>query len=144
MADTTIRKTISIDAPAGKVWEVLLEPEFTRKWGGEFMEGCYVESDWSPGSEVIWKDGDGTPFVVGVVDELEPESLLVVRFYDDVSSRPPDPPGDFTETYALSEDGGGTTLSIINEMGHVDRETVSSASLLWDKALLKIKQLSES
>jgi uncharacterized protein YndB with AHSA1/START domain len=144
MEEATVRKSVSIDAAAGKVWEVLLEPRFTKEWGGEFMEGCYVESDWNLGSEVIWKDGDGTPFVSGVVSDIWPESLLIVGFYDDVSSRPPEPPGEFKETYALSEEDGRTILSIIAELGPVDEETFNNASSLWDNALQEIKELSES
>lgn len=144
MDETTIRKTISINAAAGRVWEVLLDPRFTKEWGGEFMAGCYVESDWEHGSEVVWKDKDGTPFVRGVVSDMEPEALLRVAFYDDLDSRPPEPPGEFTETYELSEEDGQTVLSVTTEMGPVDKDTVDKASALWDKAMLKIKQLAES
>jgi len=144
MNESTIRKTISINAESGKVWEVLLDPPFTNEWGGEFLAGCSVESDWEPESEVVWKDKEGTPFARGVVSEIEPAALLRVAFYDDVNTGPPDPPGEFTETYELSEENGQTVLCIATEMGPVDKDTVNKASALWDKAMLKIKQLAES
>ena len=55
----TIEKSIEIDAPIEKVYEVLTNPELVRGWASAFSEGTYAETDWQPGSTVEWKDKSG-------------------------------------------------------------------------------------
>ena len=51
-----------MSSTADKVWNVLVDPELTKKWASHFSEGTYVETDWKKGSLVVWKD---FVFVVG-------------------------------------------------------------------------------
>ena len=44
----TITKTISVQAPAPKVWEVLTSPRFVPEWADAFTPGARAESDWMP------------------------------------------------------------------------------------------------
>lgn len=46
-----ITNSITINAPAEKVWDALVNPEQTKK----YMFGCEAVSDWKPGSELLWK-----------------------------------------------------------------------------------------
>lgn len=53
-----VEKTIEITAPAANVWDVLTTREQTAEWAPEFAGGAkfYIESEWIPGSPVLWKD----------------------------------------------------------------------------------------
>lgn len=43
--------TIDIHAPASRVWNVLVDPEQTKK----YMFGCETASDRKPGSPLLWR-----------------------------------------------------------------------------------------
>jgi uncharacterized protein YndB with AHSA1/START domain len=43
--------SISINAPAGKVWDALTNPEVIK----QYMFGTDVISDWKEGSPIAWK-----------------------------------------------------------------------------------------
>jgi len=50
-----VNKTIEINAPASKVWNVLTRREYTDQWALEFTGGVefHIESDWKLGSTVL-------------------------------------------------------------------------------------------
>jgi uncharacterized protein YndB with AHSA1/START domain len=137
----TIEKTIEIDAPIEKVYEVLVNPQYTRAWGNAFSAGAYVESDWKPGSEVVWKDKDGNVGAKGLVVENEPMRRITVAFYDDVNEKPPAQPGQYKEVYSVQTSRHQSRLEIVAS-GLPDSDVVIH-SPLWDKALLMIKELAE-
>jgi uncharacterized protein YndB with AHSA1/START domain len=137
----TIEKTIEIDAPIEKVYEVLVNPQFTRAWGNAFSEGAHVESDWKPGSEVVWKDKDGNVGAKGIVIENEPSRRIAVAFYDDVNAKPPTAPGQYKEVYMVQPNQNQSQLKV--EAGALPESDIKSHSPLWDKALQVIKELAE-
>lgn len=136
-----IKQIIEVNAPALKVWDILLKPEFTSQWASTFGEGVYVETDWSSGSEVNWKDKEGNTGAKGIVEINDKPRLLKVRFFDDVNSSKQEPLGEYVETYTLTEEGGKTT--IINESGPLAVKYISMHGPLWTKALEKMKELAE-
>jgi uncharacterized protein YndB with AHSA1/START domain len=137
----TIEKTIEINAPVEKVYQVRINPQFTRAWGNAFSEGAHVESDWKPGSEVVWKYKDGNVGAKGVVVENEPMHRITVAFYDDVNEKPPAQPGQYKEVYTV-QTGQQSRLQIV--AGALPESDVLTHSPLWDKALQKIKELAEN
>jgi uncharacterized protein YndB with AHSA1/START domain len=136
-----IQKSIKVQASVATVWDVLLNPAYTRQWGNAFGEGVYVETDWTKGSEVLWKDKEGEVGAKGVVAVNEPHSLLKVSFYDEVDSTPPAPTGEYAESYALTEKDGISMLSV--EAGPLAVKHIKIHSPLWEQALEKIKALAE-
>ncbi|MEX0968196.1 MAG: hypothetical protein WD077_13225 [Bacteroidia bacterium] len=47
----TIRKSIGINAPKEKVWNVLLQDETYRIWTSAFEPTSYAVTDWKEGSK---------------------------------------------------------------------------------------------
>ena len=45
------KATVTIDAPASKVWEAITNPEFIR----QYLFGAEVITDWKEGSPIIYK-----------------------------------------------------------------------------------------
>ena len=133
----TIEKSIEIDAPIEKVYEVLTNPQLVRKWAVAFSEGTYAETDWQPGSTVEWKDMNGNVGAKGVVIENEPLRRITVAFYDDVKDGPPNQPGQYKEVY-LVQPG---RLEI--KAGTLPEGDIQVHEPLWDKAIQLIKELAE-
>src|SRR5688572_18979517 len=51
-----IKKSIEVNAPKERVWDVLLKDEFTRIWYAAFSEGSHADTDWKVGSKAIFTD----------------------------------------------------------------------------------------
>ena len=146
MKRLTISKSIEIEAPKKKVWEVLLSPEYVNIWTSEFSEGSTVESDWRMGGTVIYKDKDGNGLKGRVTDKKSNE-LLRVEFEGVLERGAENPDNDefvmwkgCTDEYMLSERQGVTVLSVESE---VPEEYFEPFGPLWDKSLRKIKQIAE-
>lgn len=141
-----LTKSIEIHAPRERVWNVLLQDEFTRIWYAEFCEGSHAETDWKAGSKILFKDKSGFGLVSKVLDNREFEVIsiehqaVIINGKEDFESDDAKNWKGCRETYTLSEEKGATTLQIEQEM---PEEFLESFTVSWDKALNKIKELSE-
>ena len=97
---------IYIHAPVERVWEALLDPEFTRQY---FHDTVFV-TDFQPGSgyrSVLSGDRDA---VEGVIEEIDPPHRLVMTWhvlYDaDLAA---EPPGRVEWRLASANDNGSVT-----------------------------------
>jgi hypothetical protein len=147
MKQTTIRKSIDVNAPKEIVWEVLLDDKFTRIWYAEFSEGSHAETDWKIGSKAVFTDNSGCGLIATVVAN-KPYEFLQLQYtgymnsgIEDYHSKIAQEVKGGLETYRLSEKDGVTNLSIECSMSEQMFETMS---LAWNKALLKLQELSES
>jgi uncharacterized protein YndB with AHSA1/START domain len=144
-----VTNTISIHAPAAKVWDALTNPEQTKK----YMFGCEALSDWKPGSSLIWKgtfNGVEMIAVKGEVVSIDPGRSLVYTVIDPNNPKIPDLPENYlTITCRLTEQGGQTML----EASQGDYSTVAEGAVRykhtvdgggWDPILTQIKALCES
>jgi uncharacterized protein YndB with AHSA1/START domain len=144
-----VKSTITIDAPAAKVWDALTNPEQTKK----YMFGCEALSTWKPGSPLIWKgnyNGTEMVFVKGDVISIQPGRSLVYTTIDPNNQTIPDIPENYlTVTCDLTEKDGHTLL----EVSQGDYSTVASGPERykhtvdgggWDPILVQIKALCES
>lgn len=106
-----IKNSITIDAPAAKVWNALTNPEETKK----YMFGCEALSDWKEGSPLIWKgnfNGVELIAVKGVINKIQPNKYLEYTVIDPNNPKIPDLPENYlTVTCELTEQGGHTTLT---------------------------------
>src|SRR5437667_6899994 len=142
-----VDKTIEINAPASKVWDVLTSPEHTRQWAPEFSGGAqfHIESDWKPGSPVLWKGQDGKVIVEGHVTAVEPKTFLRFTVFDVRGEKPPVTDEDGI-TYQLTEQNGKTLLRIsqgdFSTMAEGEKYRDLSAEI-WDRVLTKVKELAE-
>ena len=112
MEPLIIKNTISINAPATKVWDVLVNPEQTKK----YMFGCETVSDWKEGSSLQWKgywEGKEMVFVSGAIVSIDSPNKLVYTVFDPNHTTMADIPENYlTVTYELKEENGQTTLTV--------------------------------
>src|SRR5438105_15752832 len=68
------RASVSIGAPAAKVWDALVTPQTIK----QYMFGTTVVSDWREGSPITWKgDWKGKPYEdKGRILKIERRALL--------------------------------------------------------------------
>jgi uncharacterized protein YndB with AHSA1/START domain len=111
MTALEIRKSIEIDAPLQTLWRVLTENAFIP----QYMFGCNAETDWKPGSPLLWKGAtDGTLYVKGHVVLFEPPHRLVYTVIDPNASFADIPSNYLTMTCNLKERSqSSATLEII-------------------------------
>ncbi len=141
-----VKKTVTINAPRDKVWDVLLRDEYTREWYSEFSPGSHAEGDWNVGDRIAFLDGSGMG-LVGKVMAKEPHERLSIEHQAVIMNGKEERDSEDArkwrgckENYTLSQEDGKTILTIEQELpeGYVE-----SISKMWDKAAGKIKELSE-
>ena len=143
-----IRNSITIDAPADKVWDALVNPEQTK----QYMFGCETVSDWKPGSELLWKgtyEGKEMVFVKGEIVEIQPGKRLVYTTIDPNSDIDDTSENYLNVTYELVQDGQKTILNV----SQGDYSTVADGDKRyqdsynngegWNPILVDIKKLVE-
>jgi uncharacterized protein YndB with AHSA1/START domain len=107
-----VKNSITIHTTPARVWDVLVNPEETKK----YMFGCETVSDWKKGSSLLWKgqyEGKDMVFVKGVIKEIQPEKRLVYTVIDPNASYPDVPENYLDVTYELSASGNKTDLRVI-------------------------------
>ncbi|HEX8974577.1 MAG TPA: SRPBCC domain-containing protein [Patescibacteria group bacterium] len=140
-----IDKTIEIEAPIRKVWDVLVKREFTDVWTNEFSPDMIVESDWELGDPVLWKQLDGKVVVEGNVTKAEPPKFLRYTVFDVEMGRMTVGEDDGI-TFELTENDGKTKLHVL----HGDFAAMPEGQKYydmtmdaWNKILPKMKELAE-
>jgi len=144
-----VENNITINAPAAEVWDILVNPQQTKK----YMFGCETVSDWQVGSSLLWKgvyEGTEMVFVKGDIVRIDPPTLLMYTVIDPNSTTIPDVPENYlTVTYALAENDGQTTLTV----SQGDFSTVADGQKRytetynngdgWNPILVQIKAIAE-
>lgn len=144
-----IENSITINASPTKVWDVLVNPEQTKK----YMFGCEAVSDWRVGSPLLWRgqyEGKEIVFVKGTVVDIKPERLLVYTVIDPNSTIEDIPENYLTITYELTRKNGKTHFKVTqgdySKVGDGDRRYKESYNNGegWNPILVEIKKLVES
>ncbi len=143
----TIEKNILINASRQKVWDVLFTDDSYRIWTNEFSEGSYVETDWKVGSTILFKNAKEYGMFGKIEEMLVPdfmcfklEGLISSNGVQDSESDKAQIYKGSRETYTLIEMDDVTELDIV---AVVSEEYFDIMNEVWDKALLKVKELSE-
>jgi len=112
MTELLIRKSIDVDAPVETLWKILTDSEFTR----QYMFGCNAETDWTPGSTLLWRGAaDGVVYVKGHVVRFEPPNALEYTIFDPNSEVADVPSNYLSMKYGLRQDGPGKSILEITQ-----------------------------
>ena len=106
-----ISNQIKIHAPIKKVWDILINPEQTKK----YMFGCETISDWKIGSPLLWKghyEGKDVIFVKGHIVSFEKEKLLAYTTFDPNSTMEDIPENYLTVKYLLIVEDNAVLLTV--------------------------------
>lgn len=146
-----LRKTILIDAPPERVWDVMLTDGTYREWTSAFTPGSYFKGDWSKGSKILFlgpsPDGSGEGGMVSRIRENEPYRFLSIEHLGIVSNGVEDTEGPeakkwapASENYTFVAKDGGTELTI--EMD-IEESEAKNFDRMWADALARLKNLAE-
>lgn len=144
-----VKSEIAIKATASEIWNLLTNPEQTKK----YMFGCETVSDWKPGSSLLWKgmwEGKEMVFVKGHIINIDPGKTLVYSTIDPNNSEIPDIPENYLiVTYSLTENNGETVLTVTqgdySKVADGERryQEAFNGGEGWNPVLKEIKQLAE-
>jgi uncharacterized protein YndB with AHSA1/START domain len=136
----TATKSVTINAPAAKVWDALTNPELIK----QYFFGVEAESNWKEGSTIIYKgEWQGKTFEdKGIILKIEPGKMLVTNYWSGFSGLPNKPENYQKVTYELSEAAHKTTLAITQENIPTEKSRDDSEKN-WDMVLDNLKQLLE-
>jgi uncharacterized protein YndB with AHSA1/START domain len=132
--------SVTIEAPASKVWEALTTPDLIKEW----FFGVDTDTDWKEGSPIVhrgeWK---GKPYEdKGTIVEIEPPRTLVHTHWSPMSGLPDSEENYQTVTWSLSEDDGKTELTVA-EVNLPSEETKAVSESSWRTVLENLKNMLE-
>lgn len=134
------KASITIDAPIAKVWDALINPKIIP----QYFFGTQVESQWRPGSAIVWKgEWQGKRYEdKGTILRLEPQRLLEYTHYSPLSGDE-DVPGSYhTVTIELSGEPPHTLVSLAQDSNSSEQERAHSEEN-WHMVLGGLKKLLE-
>jgi uncharacterized protein YndB with AHSA1/START domain len=136
----TATATTTINAPASKVWQALVNPELIK----QYLFNTEVISDWKVGSPIIYKgEWEGKPFEdKGQILEMEPEKILRSTHWSPLSGVPDSPENYHTVTYTLADRGESTEVTIAQDNNASEEENAHSEKN-WRTVLDGMKKLLE-
>ena len=129
-----------IRAPRSKVWRALTDPDQIEK----YMFGSRVETDWKPGSTIVWKgEYEGKSYEdKGEIVTVEPGRLLEVTHFSPLSGQEDKPENYHRVRYELQADGGRTRVRLTQDnSGSAEEAEHSSAT--WQAMLDGLKKVVE-
>jgi uncharacterized protein YndB with AHSA1/START domain len=144
MKKPIIKKSIKIRASSEAVWKTLTQSDNIKEWTSAFMPGSYMEGIIAKDEEVSFKDSFQNG-LQGVITECDPGKRLKIEYHTSLTAGVPnaDDTKDWNGCYDLFviKGRGGTTTLMIETMA--PEKFVDTFPELWDKSLLKMKEIAE-
>jgi uncharacterized protein YndB with AHSA1/START domain len=139
MADSRFVYVTYIRTTPEKLWQALIDPEFTRRWWCE----THQESEWKPGASWRLMTPDGRVADTGEILEIEPHRRLVFTWRNEF--KPELKAEGFSRlTYELEKMGESVKLTIIHEIDKPDSKFIQAVSGGWPHLLASLKSLLET
>jgi uncharacterized protein YndB with AHSA1/START domain len=139
MADSRFDYVTYIRTTPEKLWQALIDPEFTRQYWAETWQDC----EWKPGASWKLMIPDGRVGDTGEVIEIEPQRRLVLKWRNEFKP-------EFREegysrmTCELEKLGDSVKLTIVHEMDKAGSKFIGSVSNGWPMILASLKSLLET
>jgi uncharacterized protein YndB with AHSA1/START domain len=122
-----------------KLWQALLDPDFTRRYWFE----TWQESAWKPGSPwQVMVPGDRV-IVSGEILEIDKPRKLVVTWRNEKKPEVREE-GHARLTYELEKQGDSVKLTILHEIDKPESKLIAEISGGWPQVLASLKSLLET
>jgi uncharacterized protein YndB with AHSA1/START domain len=122
-----------------RLWQALLEPEFTRQYWAETWQEC----EWKTGASWKIMIPDGRVGDSGEVLEIDPPRRLVLSWRNEFMPELKEE-GHSKLTYELEPMGASVKLTVIHEMDRPDSKLIDAVSSGWPHILASLKSLLET
>lgn len=126
---------VYIAATPEQVWAALTESEFTK----QYYYGSSVESDWKPGSTMVYRQEDGTVSIECTIVEADAPRKLVHTFFFPGTDESPS-----RCTWSIEARGEATLLILTHDEFDGETSTYRSVAHGWVPILSGMKTLLET
>jgi uncharacterized protein YndB with AHSA1/START domain len=133
----TAKAQTEIGTSVERVWAAMTEPHQIKQW----MFGSQVETDWKPGSPIVWKgEFQGTAYEdKGEILEVEPGSRLTVTHFSPLTGQDDVPENYHTVTYHLDGHDGHTHVTLTQDNAG-SQEEAEHSSATWQQMLDELRK----
>src|SRR5580700_8805864 len=139
MAESQFAYVIYIRTTPEKLWQALIEPEFTRQFWAE----TWQESEWKPGASWRIMIPDGRVADTGEIIEFEPFRRIVLTWRNEFKPELR-AEGHSRLTYELEPQGESVKLTVMHEMEKPGSKFIEAVSNGWPHILASLKSLLET
>jgi uncharacterized protein YndB with AHSA1/START domain len=139
MAESRFVYVTYIRTTPEKLWQALMDPEFTRRFWCETKQEC----EWKLGASWRIMAPDGRVADTGEVLEIEPPRRLVLSWRNELFPAIREE-GHSRMTYSLEPQGDMVKLTLIHEMDRPDSKLIDKVSGGWPVILSSLKSLLET
>ncbi|MDR3633203.1 MAG: SRPBCC family protein [Isosphaeraceae bacterium] len=139
MADSRFVYVTYIRTTPEKLWQALIDPEFTRQYWYEVWQDC----EWTPGASWKLMIPDGRVGDSGEVLEIEPGRRFVLSWRKEFKPELREE-GDSRMTCELEKLGESVKLTIIHEIEKPGSKLIEGVSNGWPHILASLKSLLET
>jgi uncharacterized protein YndB with AHSA1/START domain len=139
MAESRFVYVTYIRTTPEKLWQALIDPEFTRRYFVETWQEC----DWKPGASWRRMIPDGRVADSGQVLEIEPPRRLVLSWRNEFKPETREE-GYSRCTFELEQQGSSVKLTIVHEIDRPDSKLIQAVSNGWPLVLSSLKSLLET
>ncbi len=139
MADSRFVYVTYIRTTPEKLWQALIDPEFTRR----YWVGTWQESQWKVGASWRIMIPDGRVADSGEILEIEPHKRLVLKWRNEFRPEMREE-GHSRMTYELEPQGETVKLTVIHESDRPDSKLIEAVSGGWPLILASLKSLLET
>jgi len=122
-----------------KLWQALIEPQFTR----QFWHNTVQECEWKPGASWRLKTPDGRVADSGEVVEIEPGRKLVLTWLHHLHPAA-NAEGYSRMTYEIEPKGETVKLTVTHTMEKPESKLIKAVSGGWPMILSSLKTLLET
>lgn len=134
------RSRITINAPAGKVWQALTDPAQIK----QYLFGTNTVSDWKKGSPITYEgEWQGKKYKdKGTIIDIVPEKLLHTTYWSSMGGKEDKPENYNNVIYELQPQNGKTLITISQD--NIDNEEqLKHMEQNWATVLDGLKKLLE-
>lgn len=145
-------KSILINAPREKIWDIMLDKETYKEWTKPFNHTSRFEGDWNEDSKIIFlgtdenKENEGG--MVSRIAKNIPYEFISIEHLGIIENEIEDTTSEKAKSWALAYENytlrekEGTTEVLVEQ--DLEEQYIEMFEEMWDKALLKLKELSEN
>ena len=139
MAESQFAYVTYIRTTAEKLWQALIDPEFTRQYWAETWQEC----EWKAGAAWRLMLPDGRVADSGEVIEIDPPKRLVLTWRNEFKPELRGE-GETRLSYELEQQGEMVKLTVIHEMDKPGSKLIDAVSNGWPMILASLKSLLET
>ena len=141
MEDLSLSTSITINAPAEKVWKALTDPALVK----QYFFGTNVRSEWTKGSPIVFEgEWEGKTYQdKGTILEAEPGKFVKYNYWSSMSGTEDKPENYADISYTLDEKDGTTVLTVTQDNIKTP-ESKEHSEQNWNFIFGKMKELVEN